>query len=133
MCRICIVKIQPRKLVRDHAGYTAPTRQHELSIEPTDHTDQEYICPERSRSWSRIDDKFRCDKRCICWQRTPVVSNTILCRAALPSSRDVSSMLCLVVGCMVWSNVRFTVWSTVRSAVCCTQYGLRSTAAYGIF
>ena len=30
-----------------HAGHTAPTRQHEL-----DHTDQESICPERSRSWN---------------------------------------------------------------------------------
>ena len=38
------MQIQPRKYV-DHAGSTASTRQHEL-----DHTDQEYICPERSRS-----------------------------------------------------------------------------------
>ena len=30
--------ILPRKHVQDHAGYTAPTRQHEL-----DHTDQGYI------------------------------------------------------------------------------------------
>ena len=29
-----------------HAGYTAPTRQHELDhTDHTDHTDQEYICP----------------------------------------------------------------------------------------
>ena len=36
--RICVVQIQPRKHVLDHADYTAPTRQHEL-----DHTDQEYL------------------------------------------------------------------------------------------
>ena len=32
-----------------HAGYTAPTRQHEPDhtdrTDHTDHTDQEYICP----------------------------------------------------------------------------------------
>ena len=33
LCRICTVQIQPGKHVRDHAGYTAPNRQHEL-----DHT-----------------------------------------------------------------------------------------------
>ena len=31
LCGICLVQIQPRKLVLDHAGYTVPTRQHELS------------------------------------------------------------------------------------------------------
>ena len=42
LCRICIVQIQPRKHVLvDHAGYAAPTRQHEL--DHTDHTDQEAI------------------------------------------------------------------------------------------
>ena len=46
MCRICAVQIQPRKLVLDHADYTAPTRQHDL-----DRTDQESICPDGSRSW----------------------------------------------------------------------------------
>ena len=29
-CRICIVQVQPRKHVPDHAGYAAPTQQHEL-------------------------------------------------------------------------------------------------------
>ena len=45
LCRICVVQIQPRKHVPDHAGYTAPTRQHELDhtdrTDHTDHTDQE--------------------------------------------------------------------------------------------
>ena len=40
-----MVQIQPRKYVLDHAGYTASTGQNELY-----HTDQELICPERSRS-----------------------------------------------------------------------------------
>ena len=35
------ISIQPRKIVLDHAEYTAPTQQHEL-----DDTDQEYVCPE---------------------------------------------------------------------------------------
>ena len=47
LCRICTVHIQSRKHVIDHADCTAPTLQHEL-----DHTDQESICPERSRSSS---------------------------------------------------------------------------------
>ena len=35
--------IQPRKHALDHAGYTAPIRQHELDhADHTDHTDQEY-------------------------------------------------------------------------------------------
>ena len=42
-----VVQIQPRKLVLDHADCMAPTRQHEL-----DHTYQEFICPEGSRSRS---------------------------------------------------------------------------------
>ena len=50
MCGICIVQIQPRKHVLDHAGYTASTRQHELDhTDHTDHTDQEPICPEISK------------------------------------------------------------------------------------
>ena len=89
---LCIVQIQPRKYLLDHAGYSAPIRQrelvhtdhtdhadhapnlpcladlgHELYWETiicricgygemililTDHTDQESICPERSRSWT---------------------------------------------------------------------------------
>ena len=44
LCRIWIAQIQLRKLVLDHADYTAPTRQHELShTDHTDHTDQEYV------------------------------------------------------------------------------------------
>ena len=43
LCKICVVQTQPRKYVLDHAGYTAPTLQHEL-----DHTDQESIGPEYS-------------------------------------------------------------------------------------
>ena len=43
LCRICIVQIQHKEHVLDHAEDTAPTRQHEL-----DHTGQEYICPEKS-------------------------------------------------------------------------------------
>ena len=44
-----MVQIQPRKLVLDHADYTAPTRQHELDhtdhTDHADHTDQESIRP----------------------------------------------------------------------------------------
>ena len=40
--RICIVQIQPRKPVLDHADGTASTRQRV----PIDHTDQESISPE---------------------------------------------------------------------------------------
>ena len=45
LCRTRIAQIQPGKRFYyvDHAEYAASTRQHEL-----DHTDQEYICPERS-------------------------------------------------------------------------------------
>ena len=43
LCRICVVQIQHRNHVLDHADYTAPTLQREP--DPTDHTDQEYICP----------------------------------------------------------------------------------------
>ena len=56
-CIICAVQIQPRKHVLsiDHAGHSAPARQHELDhtdqTDQTDHTDQEYICPEISRSF----------------------------------------------------------------------------------
>ena len=56
--RICVVQIQPRKDVlnhADHADYTAPTRQHELDhtdhtyhTDHTHHTDQESTCSERS-------------------------------------------------------------------------------------
>ena len=46
-CRICIVQIETRKPVLDHADYTAPTRQHE-----PDPTDQELVCPEKCRSSS---------------------------------------------------------------------------------
>ena len=45
LCRICVAHVPPRKHVPDHAGYTAPTRQHELDhtdrTDHTDHTDQE--------------------------------------------------------------------------------------------
>ena len=47
LCRICIVQIQPRKYVLDHADYEAPTMPHEL-----DHAYQESVCPERSPSCS---------------------------------------------------------------------------------
>ena len=44
LCRICIVQIQPRKHVLDHAVFVAPTRKHELDhTDHTDYTDQEYI------------------------------------------------------------------------------------------
>ena len=47
LCRICVtVQIQLRKCVLDHADSAASTRQLEL-----DHTDQECIWPERSRSY----------------------------------------------------------------------------------
>ena len=49
-CLVCVVHIQPRNHVPDHADYTAPTRQNEL--DPTGDIDQEYIWPERSRSSS---------------------------------------------------------------------------------
>ena len=46
--------MQPSEHVLHHAGFTAPTRQHELDhtdhADHTDHTDQEPICPERFRS-----------------------------------------------------------------------------------
>ena len=45
LCRICVVQIQPRRRVLYLADCMASTRQHEL-----DHTDQECICPEISRS-----------------------------------------------------------------------------------
>ena len=49
LCRICKVQIPSKKHFLDVAGYTAPTRQHELDhTDHTDHTDQEYICPDRS-------------------------------------------------------------------------------------
>ena len=52
LCRICSrAQIQPKEHVLDHAGYTTPTRQHEL-----DHADQESIFPERSRSLGKMDD-----------------------------------------------------------------------------
>ena len=59
LCMICVVQIQPRKHVLDDADNTAGTLQHELDdTDHTDHTDQEYIFPERSRSWTvaGIDD-----------------------------------------------------------------------------
>ena len=47
LCRICVVQIEPTKLVLDRADYTALTRQHELDHTDhtyhTDHTDQECI------------------------------------------------------------------------------------------
>ena len=47
LCRICVVQIEPTKLVLDRADYTALTRQHELDhtdrTDPIDHTDQECI------------------------------------------------------------------------------------------
>ena len=48
LCRICILQLQPRKRVPDHAGHTAPTRQH-YSHE-RHRTDQESICLGRSTS-----------------------------------------------------------------------------------
>ena len=48
----CVVHIQPRKHVLDRAEYTAPSQQHELDC--TDHTDQESLCPEISRSWTVV-------------------------------------------------------------------------------
>ena len=46
-----MVQIQPRKVVLDRADSKAPTCQHELDhTDSTDHTDQEQIFPERSRS-----------------------------------------------------------------------------------
>ena len=30
LCRICIVRVQPRKHVHYHADYSAPTRYHEV-------------------------------------------------------------------------------------------------------
>ena len=55
LCRTCIVHIQPEKHVLDHAACTAPTRQHGL-----DHTDQEHICPNISRSWAGDRWFWRC-------------------------------------------------------------------------
>ena len=48
---ICLAQIQPSIHVLDHADDAALTRQHELDhTDHTGHTDQEYICPERSRA-----------------------------------------------------------------------------------
>ena len=73
LCRICAVQIQPRKHVLDHADHTAPTRQHELDhTDHTDYTDQECICPERSRSCSRnisYRSSVRCVEVCVRWIR----------------------------------------------------------------
>ena len=44
--RICMVQIQPRKHVLDHAGYTASTRRHD----ELDHADQASISPQMSTS-----------------------------------------------------------------------------------
>ena len=54
LCRICIVQIQPRKRVLDHADCTAPTRQHEL--DHTDHTDQQIIQIIQIRNTSSLKD-----------------------------------------------------------------------------
>ena len=43
--RICTVQIQPRNHVLDHAGYTAPNRQHEWATTAIDHTHQKCVCP----------------------------------------------------------------------------------------
>ena len=44
---ICTVQVQLREHFLDHAGYTAPARQHELDhtdhTDHTYHTDQKYI------------------------------------------------------------------------------------------
>ena len=42
------VQVQPKKQGQDHADYTTSTGQHEL-----DHSDEESICPERSRSYKQ--------------------------------------------------------------------------------
>ena len=47
LSRMCTELIQANENVLHHAGYTAPARRHELLI---DHTDQERICRELSRS-----------------------------------------------------------------------------------
>lgn len=41
---IYVVQAQPTRYVVDRAGYLAPTRRHD-----EDHTDQEFIWPERSK------------------------------------------------------------------------------------
>ena len=46
LCTICTENIESKKQAIRHVDYTASTPQHELN-----HTDQEYICPERARSW----------------------------------------------------------------------------------
>ena len=43
-----MIQIKAMKDALDHAGYTAPTRQHELRV---DRSDQESICPERSTKY----------------------------------------------------------------------------------
>ena len=45
--------MRPRNRVVDHAEYIAPTPQNEVDhTYHTDHTSQEYICPETSKSSS---------------------------------------------------------------------------------
>ena len=94
LCKICIVQFQPRKDVLDHTDNTASTRQRELDhtdhtastrqreldhTDHTDHTDQGYICPERSRScrgnrWSVRGVKILHEKR-----ENVILTGNILC------------------------------------------------------
>ena len=49
LCRICILQIQTKTRVLDHADYSASTRQHERY-----HSDQESICREGYISWTVV-------------------------------------------------------------------------------
>ena len=73
LCRIWIAQIQPRKVVLDHAGYTAPTRQHEL--DHTDHTDQESFC-----ALKNLD-------HALCWESRicPTICETLGPKSTYPS------------------------------------------------
>ena len=57
LCGICIVHIQPRKRLLDHADDAASTRQHEL--DHTDHADHESMSPEIWGSLSDLSDVWR--------------------------------------------------------------------------
>ena len=60
---ICIVHIQPKKHVLDHADHATPTHQHYLHH--TDHTGQEYVFPEAC-TW--VDHVGGIDDLCGVWK-----------------------------------------------------------------
>ena len=89
--RVCTVQIQPRKHLLDHAGYTAPTRQHGL-----DHTDQELICPAWQISIVKMEiDDLSEDLQqahilhfALDWQQQHNKESSIMIHQAKPNKRE---------------------------------------------